>query len=184
MYSAKSKTASVSLLLAYIIFVCTMSGIEDFFVSPYITSLSTQNPMLILFDPLWKLLFWLLPSFLYIKYIEKQDPLTYLKLNRRIGWGLLWGIVSAVIVVLLVLSTKYLLLHQHFHTDKPYTKPGAQRGNPGRVYRRDPFPRGYFSKTPGDVRLLVGSHPGRTGLCRAPYCLLDFAWGLTNIYTQ
>jgi membrane protease YdiL (CAAX protease family) len=116
MHATKVGNISVSWLLMYIAFVCISSGLDDFFVSPHIMPYIASNPLLVLVEPVWKLFFWLLPTFLYIRYVENEDPLTYLKLNTRVGWGILWGLVVALVVVVVILSNKYLLLHQHFHT--------------------------------------------------------------------
>ncbi len=57
-----------------------------------------------LVEPLWKLLFWIAPTFLYIRFVEGQNPLTYLKLTANILKGLLWGLAGIAFFIVVELS--------------------------------------------------------------------------------
>lgn len=66
----------------------------------------------VLVEPVWKLLTWIAPTWLYIQFVERQNPLVYLKLTNP-RKGLLWGLCGCIAVVFLEFST--LLRVQTFH---------------------------------------------------------------------
>jgi uncharacterized protein len=119
--SSKSTTGFSSWLLVYIVFVCIADNLFYFLVGSRTDAFFNTNALLIFVEPIPKLLFWLLPSYLYLRYIEHEDPLTYLKLKTNVGRSLLWGTLLALLIDALILCNKYLLLHQHFgiNTLKP-----------------------------------------------------------------
>jgi len=116
MLLTKKKAAPVSWLVVYIVFVCAASGLNVLVIGPHLAPLLAHQPLGILFDPLWQFCVRILPALLYIRYVEHQPPLVYLKLKTRVGWGVLWGGVLSVLALGVMVSTKYLLLHQPFQT--------------------------------------------------------------------
>ena len=120
-YTAKSNTDFFLKLLAYIVFVCACENLSNFLVRPHIAPYLNTNPLLIFIEPLSKLLFWLLPSYLYLRYVEHEDPIAYLKLKANPGRSILWGALVALLIVGLILVDKYLILRNPFglHTLQP-----------------------------------------------------------------
>lgn len=94
-----------------------MSTFGDFFVWLHINPLVSKYPLLMFADLVWKLCFWFAPMFLYLRYIENVDPITYLKLNSRIGRGIFWGLVISLVAFVLIMCNKYLILHLPFRTN-------------------------------------------------------------------
>jgi len=60
-------------------------------------------------EPLWKGIFWIAPVVLFITYVERQPVLEYLKLNRHVGRGLLWGLAGSCFYSIQLV---YALLHR------------------------------------------------------------------------
>jgi uncharacterized protein len=102
-YIAKNKTREVSLLIAYILLLFASAIVRDFVIAPYVTQ-HISGIGAVLVEPLWKLLFWIVPTFLYIQFVEHQNPLTYLKLSTNIMKGLLWGLAGMLFFVVVELS--------------------------------------------------------------------------------
>lgn len=96
MYIAKQHNPRLRWLLAYIVFVCGIDNLYNLFIDPHI---DPNNIALTFVNPLFKLLCWLLPTFLYIRYIEQANPLTYLKLTMNIRKGLFWGCLIGCLLV-------------------------------------------------------------------------------------
>src|SRR5437588_3433187 len=111
---AKSHAGFSPWLWVYIVFVCAADNLFNVLLRPHIDPFLNTNPIFILAEPVPKLFFWLLPSYLYLRYVEHEKPLTYLKLNTNVGRSLFWGTLLALLFDALILSDKYLLLHQHF----------------------------------------------------------------------
>ncbi len=95
MYLTKTKhrTYEILWLLGYILLVHTAGALRDFFIAPYLDRYVSHGYLIynLLFDPLYKLLFWILPAFLYIRYVQQRNPFTYLKLNTHVRRGLTWA---------------------------------------------------------------------------------------------
>ena len=90
MLLVKNRTQELSFLIIYMVILFASAFVRDFLIAPYVTHhMSGIGALLV--EPLWKLLFWIVPTLLYIQFIERQNPLTYLKLSTNIGKGLLWG---------------------------------------------------------------------------------------------
>lgn len=118
---AKSTTGFSPWLFVYIVYVCLIDNLFLLLVGSRIDAFFNTHALLIFAEPIPKLLFWLLPSYLYLRYIEHEDPFTYLKLKTNVSRSLLWGTLLALLLDALILCNKYLLLHQHFgiNTLKP-----------------------------------------------------------------
>src|SRR5262249_43329197 len=114
MSPARSNTDFFLKLLTYIVFVCASDTLFNFLVRPHIDPYLNTNLLLIFVEPLSKLLFWLLPSYLYLRYVEHEDPIAYLKLNTNMGRSILWGTLVALLIVGLILIDKYLILRKPF----------------------------------------------------------------------
>jgi uncharacterized protein len=103
MVIVKSKTQEVSWLIGYILLLFVSAIVRDFVIDPYVAHhLSGIGAILV--EPLWKLLFWIAPTFLYIHFIEGQNPFTYLKLTSHPLKGLAWGLYGCFFVVALELG--------------------------------------------------------------------------------
>jgi uncharacterized protein len=98
MFLAKRKTQQVSWLLAYILLLFTSAIVRDFVIAPYVSH-HMSGIEAVLIEPIWKLLFWIVPTFLYIRFVERQNPFTYLKLTTNLLKGLLWGLAGMAFLV-------------------------------------------------------------------------------------
>ncbi len=112
MLLVKNRTQELSFLIAYIFVLVASAIVRDFVIAPYVTHhMSGIGALLV--EPLWKLLFWIVPTLLYIQFVEHQNPITYLKLSRNIGKGLLWGLAGMLFLVV-VLAGTFIRAHLHF----------------------------------------------------------------------
>lgn len=100
MFLAKNKMLEVPWLIGYILLLFLAAIVRDFVINPYITH-HIHGIGAILVEPIWKLLLWIVPTFLYIQRIEGQNPLTYLKLTAHPLKGLAWGLYGSLFVVAL-----------------------------------------------------------------------------------
>jgi len=99
----------------FVLFIFIAAMIRDFILLP----LTGPHPsgLSILVRPLWKILTWLVPSFLFIRYVEKQPSLTYLKLNR-FGREAQIGTAIGILLALLIVLTR-VMRGISFHFDIP-----------------------------------------------------------------
>jgi len=94
---AKTRRAEIPWFLAYLLLVFAARVVADVVVWPYVVTRTITNPYL---DPLvsalWRILFWILPTFLYLIYVNQCNPWTYLKLTTNLGKGLLWSLAGCL----------------------------------------------------------------------------------------
>ncbi len=89
MFFAKTRNSEIALFIAYIFLLHISNAVFDLFVGSN-TARYINNPYLeALVGPMWKLVFWIVPTFLYIIYINQYNALTYLKLTTHMRKGLL-----------------------------------------------------------------------------------------------
>ncbi len=100
MYIAKKKPLDGYFLFPYIVFVCAADGLYDFLIGPHVQHALNSNPLMVFVEPVYKLFFWILPTFFYLKYIKNVNPLTYLKLTTNVRRGVAWGLLASLIFVL------------------------------------------------------------------------------------
>lgn len=93
MFVTKGRTLEVFWLLAYVLLLFLSAVVRDFVIAPYVTH-HMSGIEAVLIEPIWKLLFWIVPTFLYIRFVERQNPFTYLKLTTNILKGLLYGLAG------------------------------------------------------------------------------------------
>jgi uncharacterized protein len=106
----KGKSWEPVIFVSYLAVLFGAACIRDFFVTPFVTHhfLGIAASFV---EPLYKLLFWIVPTFLYVKYVLNANPLTYLKLTVNVHKGLVWGVtVGALLFLLLVLP--FMLVHR------------------------------------------------------------------------
>ncbi len=100
MIIVKGKLQEFWLLCGYICILFVSAIVRDFVIAPYVAQ-HMSGPGAVLIEPIWKLLFWIVPTFFYIKFVEDQNPLIYLKLSTNVLQGLLWGLFGCIFVVAL-----------------------------------------------------------------------------------
>lgn len=83
MYFVKIKTRETFFLIGYILVLFASAIVRDFVIAPYVAQ-HVHGIGAVLVEPIWKLLFWIVPTLLYIQFVEHQNPLTYLKLSTNI----------------------------------------------------------------------------------------------------
>ncbi len=111
MFVVKSKAQEVSWLIASILLLFASAIVRDFVIAPYVAQ-HLSGPGAVLIEPIWKLLFWIIPTFLYIQFVEHQNPLMYLKLTTHPLKGLAWGLFGCIFVIALEVGN---LLRYPFH---------------------------------------------------------------------
>src|SRR5450631_2075690 len=94
MFLTKTRNLEIPLFIGYILLLHIASAVSDFVIDPYMAQHSINPYFIALFGPLWKLVFWILPTFLYIIYVNQCNPFTYLKLTTSIRKGLLWALAG------------------------------------------------------------------------------------------
>jgi uncharacterized protein len=94
------KTQEIFWLLAYILLLFASAIVRDFVIAPYVAQ-HIHGTGAVLVEPIWKLLFWIAPTLLYIQFIEGQNPLTYLKLTTNLLKGLAWGLYGCIFLLAL-----------------------------------------------------------------------------------
>jgi len=97
MVVAKTRRAEIPWFLAYLLLVFAARVVANLVVWPYVVTPHITNPYLgPLLSALWRLLVWVMPTFLYLSYVNRCNPWTYLKLTTNIGKGLLWALAGAL----------------------------------------------------------------------------------------
>ncbi|HZO74938.1 MAG TPA: type II CAAX endopeptidase family protein [Ktedonobacteraceae bacterium] len=96
MLIAKNRNLEIPLLMAYVLLLFISNVTSDFIVRPYIT-LHLNNPYLANFiGTLLTVIFWIILPLLYITYVNRCNPLAYLKLTTNIGKGALWALAGCL----------------------------------------------------------------------------------------
>lgn len=91
----------------YVLVLFVSATTRDFGLSPLVSH--TLGSIAVAFvEPLWKLLFWIIPMLVILSATGERDILGYLKLKRHVKKGILWGILGSIILLLLGIN---LLLH-------------------------------------------------------------------------
>ncbi len=103
-FEGQNRSRKVFLVL-YIVLFYAAWAFKEAFLTKLITGNGSINPnVLYLIAGGIKILLWVVPVFIFLRYIDRQSPLSYLKLNKKVLKGLFWGlfICSAYIAVSLV----------------------------------------------------------------------------------
>jgi membrane protease YdiL (CAAX protease family) len=101
-------------LFVYIGFICLVDNLLLVLVGSRFDAFFHTSPLFMFAEPLPRVLIWLLPSYLYLRFLAHEAPLTYLKLKTKVGRSLFWGTLLALLLDGLILCNKYFLLHQPF----------------------------------------------------------------------
>jgi uncharacterized protein len=99
MVFAKPKNLAIPLFIAYILLLHVFSAINVFIVGPNVTR-SVSNPYVqALIGYTSAFVVRIVSTFLYIIYVNRCNPFTYLKLTTNVRKGLLWGIAGSSILI-------------------------------------------------------------------------------------
>lgn len=83
-------------LCAFYLVIYSTACVRDFAITPLVAHHLSPLPAAFV-EPLWKLVTWILPTYLYIRYILREEQvLPYLKLTTNIRRGVLWGILGSL----------------------------------------------------------------------------------------
>jgi membrane protease YdiL (CAAX protease family) len=97
MYDEKKQLFKLTSFLPFFLYILLLfitAITRDFHLTPLITS--TLGPIAAAFvEPLWKLIFWILPALLYIAWIDRFPILSYLKLVSNVKRGIAWGLLGS-----------------------------------------------------------------------------------------
>lgn len=108
--TTRKPALEIIFLVAYILLVYIADIVEYSAITPFIAHHFGAFPG-IFAAPICKLLFWILPAFLYIIYIEKSHPLTYLKFNTNVLKGVIWGVLISLLYVVVPFYRYFILGH-------------------------------------------------------------------------
>jgi membrane protease YdiL (CAAX protease family) len=109
MFLAKTRRVEIPWFIAYLLLVFASRAVADIVVWPSVVSRYITNPYLEpLVSALWRILFWVIPAFLYLIYVNRCNPWTSLKLTTNIGKGLLWALAGCLWFAL-ALSFRHVL---------------------------------------------------------------------------
>lgn len=96
-----------AIFVGYILVLFASAFTRDFFVIPFASHhLSGIGAAFV--EPLWKIVFWLTPTFVYVRFVLKEKPLIYLKLTMNVRQGLIWGVGLSIFVIVLFAFTPVL----------------------------------------------------------------------------
>lgn len=90
------KRSEILLLLAYLLFLYTTWTLSRLFLIPSLKN-ALGSPSNAFVEPTLKILLWVVPVFLYLKYVNKSDVLAYLRLKQHVGRGILWGLFGSLL---------------------------------------------------------------------------------------
>ena len=97
MFVAKTRRGEFPCFLAYLLLVFGAHLVAEYVVWPDVVLRTITNPYLEpLVSALWRFLFWIVPTLLYLFYVNGGNPWTYLKLTTNLGKGLLWALGGAL----------------------------------------------------------------------------------------
>lgn len=106
----ENKKRSIYYLSLYIILFYAAWTFKEGFLGKTLENMTDMNVnMQYLISAGVKLLIWVVPVFIYLKFINRESPLSYLKMNRNVAKGFLWGIVICVAYIGFSLIRDYLM---------------------------------------------------------------------------
>ncbi|WML51694.1 type II CAAX endopeptidase family protein [Neobacillus sp. PS3-12] len=68
-----------------------------------------------LLNALAKVLVWIVPIWIYVKYYLNINPMNYFNMNINVKKGLIWGVILSLLVGLYYTIVVYLVNHRTFH---------------------------------------------------------------------
>lgn len=117
-----TKNRSILYLTMYVILFIAGVTLWYFFLNPFIKS-NFENDK-VLFEILWvfgKTLIWIIPVFIYLKYIDSVNSLEYLKLKCNLKKGVKWGLLFGIAFIVIKLIQYYMMRKTiNFHMDVYY----------------------------------------------------------------
>jgi membrane protease YdiL (CAAX protease family) len=103
------RSRQILLFVGYLVLLFASAIVRDIWLIP----LASRLPAGWLIEPLWKIMFWLLPSWLYIRRVERKPPLSYWGWHH-VGRGLLVGLLGCIAIAAL-LTPSFIVHHATFH---------------------------------------------------------------------
>ncbi len=97
--SGNEKRHLVYLILYIILFYAAWTFREAYLIKVVREDESINFNLSFLISGGIKILVWVVPVLIYLKYVDKTSPLSYLKINRNTGNGLLWGALICVVYI-------------------------------------------------------------------------------------
>lgn len=89
---------SLKNLVIYIVIFFIIWAIYEIGIAPYIENNYSEN-ILVFSKLIIKLFVWIIPVFLYLKFYDKVNPLSYLKLKDNIKQGLIGAIILSLFFI-------------------------------------------------------------------------------------
>jgi len=101
----RNKYATLPILLIYLVVFFTAWSCYILLVTPRFGS----GPLFLIVENLVKLAVWTAPVLLIIRYVDRQDPLTYLQLRRNVRPGILYGLLAGGILVIYLVGQRLVV---------------------------------------------------------------------------
>jgi membrane protease YdiL (CAAX protease family) len=114
----ENKKRGIYYLALYIIFFFAAWTFKEGFLNKSLESIFSDNVnMQYLVSAGIKLLIWVVPVFVYLKLVNRESPLSYLKMNRNAAKGIFWGIVICVSYIGFSLLRDYIMGDKRVNLD-------------------------------------------------------------------
>ncbi|MEH6942991.1 CPBP family intramembrane glutamic endopeptidase [Bacillus sp. JJ722] len=110
---SKVKVNDVKTLLIYLLIFNSVWVFKELWLIQYIDPLNEVTSAFL--NALIKILVWVVPVWLYIKYFLHANPIKYLKMNSNIKKGLFWGIFLSLLLGLYFAFQVYIVNDQSFN---------------------------------------------------------------------
>jgi uncharacterized protein len=104
----RGRTFILYLLIFYFVWALKELWIINYFLLFGGTTFALLNVMT-------KVLVWIFPIWIYVKYYLNINPMKYFNMNINVKKGLIWGVILSLIVGLYFTIVVYLVNHSAFH---------------------------------------------------------------------
>ncbi|MET4562747.1 membrane protease YdiL (CAAX protease family) [Lysinibacillus parviboronicapiens] len=107
------KKNNMKILIVYLLLFNTVWTFKELWLMPYINTFEVTTSVFL--NALIKILIWIVPVWLYIKFYLDSNPIHYLKMNNNIKRGLFWGISLSILLFLYFAFQVYFLNEESFN---------------------------------------------------------------------
>jgi membrane protease YdiL (CAAX protease family) len=104
---------NVQTLLLYLLFFYFIWTLKELWLINFFHSFS--EPTYAILEALVKVLLWIVPIWIYVKYFLNTSPMNYFNMNINVKKGLFWGIILSTLVGLYFAIEVYLVNKETFH---------------------------------------------------------------------
>jgi uncharacterized protein len=109
----KSKISGVKTLILYLLGFYFVWALKELWVINYFHIFG--ETVFALLNMMAKILIWIIPSWIYVKYHLNENPMNYFNINTNVKKGLFWGSILSLLVGLYFTIEVYLINQETFH---------------------------------------------------------------------